>query len=84
MQGKTDLSYFPDNPYKHSEPRIVQTRAMRRQIRQSWTTAPAWWIRLRRVFLRRKPRPEPPFALAPYEPKQRRISHHRCDRGLKA
>ena len=72
MQGKTDLSYFPENPYKYARSHIPLSPGERRMVSKTWTTAPAWWIRLRRVFLRRKPRPEPPFALTPCEPKPRR------------
>ena len=59
MQGKTDLSYFPENPYKYARSHIPLSPGERRMVRKTWTTAPAWWIQLRRVFLRRKPRPEP-------------------------
>lgn len=72
MQGKTDLSYFPENPYRYARSHLPLSPGERRMVRKTWTTAPAWWIQLRRVFLRRKPRPEPPIALTPYEPKPRR------------
>jgi hypothetical protein len=72
MQGRTNLSYFPPNPYKHPEPRIQPTREMRRMIRASWTTAPAWWIHLLRLLPKRKPVPEPPFVLTPQGPLTRK------------
>jgi hypothetical protein len=68
MQGKTDLSYFPENPYRYARSHMPLSPGERRMVRKTWTTAPAWWIQLRRVFLRCKPRPEPPFALTPWEP----------------
>ena len=48
MEKRTDLSYFPPNPYGQGAPPIPTTRAQRRQIKQTWTTTPGLLIRVRR------------------------------------
>ena len=70
MQKRTDLSYFPPNPYRSARAPLPLTQADRELQRRTWTTRPRWRIHLCNWFKRNWPAPPPAAPQTPPPPPQ--------------